>query len=119
MQYLMLIYGNESAMASAPKEAIDAMMGEYATYTQAMQAAGVRAGGEILLPTSSATTVRVQDGKPVVTHGPFAETAEQLGGYYVLNCENLDQAIEWSSKCPGARFGSVEVRPIMAMSRER
>jgi hypothetical protein len=117
VQYLMLIYGDENAKTNAPKEALDAMMRDYAAYTQEMQEAGVRLGGEILHPTSSATTVRVQDGKPVVTHGPFAETTEQLGGYYVLNCNNLDEATEWAAKCPGARFGSIEVRPIVDFRR--
>jgi hypothetical protein len=113
MRYLLLIYSDEKADASATKEEIDAWMGEYWAYTDAMQKAGVSLGGEALHPTSAATTVRVQGGKKVVTHGPFAETKEQLGGYYLVNCSNLDEAIEWAAKCPGARVGSIEVRPIM------
>ena len=73
--------------------------------------------GEALHPTSSATTVRVQNGKTVTTHGPFAETKEQLGGYYLVDCNNLDEAIEWAAKCPGARDGSIEVRPVVDFSQ--
>ena len=117
MQYLLLIYSDEKAGANATKEELDAWMGEYLAYTEAMQKAGVRLAGEALHPTSSATTVRVQNGKKVTTHGPFAETKEQLGGYYLLDCKNLDEAIEWAAKCPGARVGSIEVRPVMDFSQ--
>ena len=113
MRYLLLIYGDEKADASATKEQQDAVMGEYLAYGDAMEKAGIMQGGEALHPTAAATTVRVQNGKKVTTHGPFAETKEQLGGYYLLNCKNLDEAIEWAAKCPGARVGSIEVRPIM------
>jgi hypothetical protein len=117
MQYLLLIYGDEKAGADMSKEEMDAMMGDYNAYTEALQKAGVMLGGEALHPTSAATTVRVQNGKRVTTHGPFAETKEQLGGYYALNCNNLDEAIEWAAKCPGARGGSIEVRPVMDFSQ--
>jgi hypothetical protein len=113
MKYLLLIYSDEKADANMSKEEADAWMGEYWAYTEAMQKAGVSLAGDALQPTATATTVRVQDGKKVTTHGPFAETKEQLGGYYLLNCNNLDEAIEWAAKCPGARVGSIEVRPIM------
>ena len=113
MKYLLLIYGDEKAGANLSKEEMDAMMGEYYAYTEAMQKAGVSLSGDALQPTATATTVRVKDGKKVTTHGPFAETKEQLGGYYLLNCDNLDEAIDWAAKCPGARVGSIEVRPIM------
>ena len=113
MKYLLLIYGDEKAGANGSKEEIDAMMGEYGAYTEALQKAGVMLGGEALHPTSSATTVRVKGGKKAITHGPFAETKEQLGGYYVVEGKNLDEAIEWAAKCPGARVGSIEVRPVM------
>ena len=118
MQYLLLIYSDEKAGANMPKAEMDAWMGEYTAYTEAMQKAGVMLAGEALHPTSAATTVRVQNGKQVTTHGPFAETKEQLGGYYVLNCNNLDEAIEWAAKCPGARVGSIELRPVMDFSQE-
>jgi hypothetical protein len=113
MKYLLLIYSDEKADANMSKEEIDAWMGEYWAYTEAMQKAGVSLGGDALQPTATATTVRVKDGKKVTTHGPFAETKEQLGGYYLLNCNNLDEAIDWAAKCPGARVGSIEVRPVM------
>jgi len=117
MKYLLMIYSDEKAGANATKEELDAWMGEYLACTEAMQKAGVRLAGEALHPTSSATTVRVQNGKKVTTHGPFAETKEQLGGYYLLDCKNLDEAIEWAAKCPGARVGSIEVRPVMDFSQ--
>ena len=113
MQYLMLLYGDEAMDANMSKAEMDAWMGEWFAYDKAIREAGISTAGEALHPTSTATTVRVREGKPVSTHGPFAETKEQLGGFYVLNCESLDQAIEWAAKCPGARVGSVEVRPIM------
>jgi hypothetical protein len=113
MRYLLLIYSDEKAEVNASKEEIDAWMGEYVAYTEAIKQAGVRLAGEALQPTATATTVRVKDGKKVTTHGPFAETKEQLGGYYLLDCKNLDEAIEWAAKCPGARVGSIEVRPLM------
>jgi hypothetical protein len=117
MQYLILIYSDEKAGANATKEEIDAWMGEYWAYTEAMDKAGVRKGGEALQPTATATTVRVKDGKKVTTHGPFAETKEQLGGYYLVDCSNLDEAIDWAARCPSARVGSIEVRPIMDFSQ--
>ena len=117
MQYLLLIYSDEKAGADVSKAEMDAWMGEYVAYTDALQKAGVMLAGEALHPTSAATTVRVQNGKRVTTHGPFAETKEQLGGYYVLNCNNLDEAIEWAAKCPGARAGSIEVRPVVDFSQ--
>jgi len=117
MQYLLLIYGDEKAMTDMPKEAMDATMGEYTAYTEDMEKSGLMRAGEALHPTSAATTVRVQNGKPVTTHGPFAETKEQLGGFYLIDCKNLDEAIEWAAKCPGARFGSIEVRPVVDFSQ--
>jgi len=117
MQYLLLIYSDEKADANVSKEEMDAWMGEYLAYTEAMRKSGAYKGGEALHPTSAATTVRVQNGKKVTTHGPFAETKEQLGGYYLLDCKNLDEAIEWAAKCPGARVGSIEVRPVMDFSQ--
>lgn len=113
MQYLLLIYSDESAGVDVTQEEREAWMGEYYAYTEAMRQAGVRLGGEALHPTSAATTVRVQDGKTVTTHGPFAETREQLGGFFLMECNNLDEAIEWAARCPGARVGSIEVRPIL------
>jgi hypothetical protein len=113
MQYLILIYSDEKEDANTSREEAEAWMGEYLAYTDAMRKAGVMLGGEALQPTATATTVRVKDGKTLTIHGPFAETKEQLGGFYQVECENLDQAIEWAARCPGARVGSIEVRPIM------
>ena len=113
MKYLLLIYSDEKAGVDVSKEEIEAWMGEYIAYTEAMSKAGVRIAGDALHPTSAATTVRVQNGKAVTTHGPFAETKEQLGGYFLMECKNLDEAIEWAARCPGARVGSIEVRPVM------
>jgi hypothetical protein len=117
MQYLLLIYGDEKAGADMSKEALDAQMSEYNAYTEDMRKSGVMRAGDALYPTSSATTVRVQNGKTVTTHGPFAETKEQLGGYYLVDCNNLDEAIAWAAKCPGAREGSIEVRPVVDFSQ--
>lgn len=117
MKYLLTIYSDEKADASASKEEFDTLVGEYNAYTDALHKAGVSLAAEALHPTSAATTVRVQNGKKVTTHGPFAETKEQLGGFYLLDCKNLDEAIEWAAKCPGARVGSIEVRPVMDFSQ--
>jgi len=117
MQYLILIYSDEKADVNVSKEELEAWMGEYNAYTEAMHKSGVMKGGEALHPTSAATTVRIRDGKTVTTHGPFAETKEQLGGYYLVDCKNLDEAIGWAAKCPGARVGSIEVRPVMDFSQ--
>jgi hypothetical protein len=117
MKYLLLIYSDEKQDASASKEEQDAWMGKYNEYTEAIQRSGALIAGEALHPTSAATTVRVQNGKRVTTHGPFAETKEQLGGYYLVEAKNLDEAIDWAAKCPGATVGSIEVRPIMDFSQ--
>ena len=115
MQYLLLIYGNEAAMLSAPKEASSQMLSAYMAYTEAMKKAGVLAGSNRLQPTSAATTVRAPGGKQSVLNGPFAETKEQLGGYYLIDAPDLDAALSWAKRCPGAQHGSIEVRPVWAM----
>jgi len=112
MRYLCLIYTSEAEDAKRTPEEQEANMNEYYAFTNAVNEAGVMAGGEALQPTNTATTVRVRNGKITTIDGPFAETKEQLGGYYMLNCENLDQAIEWAAKIPGAKDGSIEIRPI-------
>jgi hypothetical protein len=91
------------------------MLGEYMAFGEAMGKRGVLQGGERLQPTTDATTVRVRDGEVLTSDGPFAETKEQIGGYYVIDCKNLDEAIEVAAKVPGARVGSIEVRPIWEM----
>ena len=111
MKYLCTIYGDESQMASATPEQVNEMLEAYGAFGQ--EAGDAILGGEGLQPTSTATTVRVRDGERMLTDGPFAETKEQLGGFYLLECNSLDEAIELAAKIPGARFGSVEVRPVM------
>ena len=108
MRYVILIYENE---ASAPQD--EGEMQRWFDYTDELRQAGVMAGGEALHPTSSATTVRVKNGKRVVTDGPFAETKEQLGGFYLIDVDNLDEALKWAEKIPSADRGSVEVRPVV------
>jgi hypothetical protein len=115
MKYMLLIYGNEAAQADMEPESQQAMFAAHLAYAQEMRDHGVMAGGEPLVPTSAATSVRVRDGKPVTTHGPFAETAEQLGGYYLIECANLDEAMAWAAKNPSATVGTIEVRPVMGM----
>ncbi len=112
MKYVLLIYGNESMAANMPTEVMQAFMGDYEAYTRDIMEAGVRLAGEALQPTTAATTVEVRDGKTLTTHGPYAETKEQLGGVYLIEADNLDDAIEWAAKCPEARFGKIEVRPV-------
>jgi hypothetical protein len=115
MQYLLLIYGEEPTTAPDPAET-EQVMNEYWAYTSAINEAGVNKGGEALQDSRTATTVRVKDTERVVTDGPFAETREVLGGYYLIDVPDLDAAIDWAAKCPGAKYGSVEVRPIMEFS---
>jgi hypothetical protein len=115
MQYMLLIYGDEKARPSdLPPEVAEQEMKAWFDYTDWLRAEGVYVAGDALVETEHATTVRVQDGKTVTTDGPFAETKEQLGGYYLLECKDLDQAIAAAARCPGARYGSIEVRPIMS-----
>jgi hypothetical protein len=111
MRYVLTIYGDESADFTPEQGA--QMMAAYNAFTEEVKAAGAFVGGEGLQPTATATTVRVRDGEPLLTDGPFAETREQLGGYYLLDCADLDEAIRWAAKIPGAATGSVEVRPVM------
>ncbi|HEY3942582.1 MAG TPA: YciI family protein [Acidimicrobiales bacterium] len=115
MRYLMMICATEDTVGSTSPDQATAMMAEYATFSEEMAARRVLQGGERLRPTSDATTVQVRDGKVLTADGPFAETKEQVGGYYVAECRDLDEAIDVASKIPGARFGSIEVRPIWEM----
>ncbi|WP_342363358.1 YciI family protein [Terrarubrum flagellatum] len=115
MRYLMLIYGNEQAMLAAKPETATTMSTAYFAYTEAMKKAGVLLGGERLRPTTTATRVRVADGKTELVNGPYAETKEQLAGYYMIDAPDLDSALAWAARCPGAQTGSIEVRPIWEM----
>lgn len=111
MRYALLIYTSEVQDAQATKEQMDEIMAGYFNFGEKYKDQLV--GGDALLPTSSATTVRAPEGKALTTDGPFAETKEQLGGFYLVNAANLDEAIEIASHIPGARMGSIEVRPVM------
>jgi len=117
MKYLCLIYENEQAWATMPKSESDAMMGDYFAFTDDYTKSGHVLGSNALQPTQTATTVRVRNGKISTTDGPFAETREQLGGYYLVEAKDLNEAIQIAAKIPGARTGGIEVRPIMEFPR--
>lgn len=113
MQYILLIYGDEKAGAAMSEAEIKAEMDAYNAFGEMVTKRGAMVSGEALHPTQAATTVRVRNGKTLTTDGPFAETHEQLGGYYVVNAKDLDEAVEIASKLPGATKGSIEVRPLV------
>jgi hypothetical protein len=115
VKYLLLIYGNESKMLSRPKAEMEQVVAAYTAYAEAMAKAGILVGGERLRPTSAATSIRAVDGKPQVLDGPYAETKEQLGGFYMIDVPDLDAAISWAARCPVTSHGTVEVRPIWTM----
>lgn len=113
MQYMLLIYGEESMWANLPPEKVSEEMGAYFAYTEELAKAGKLKAGDELQPVASAKTVSLLGGKHSVVDGPFAETKETLGGYYLIEAESTDEALTWAAKCPGARYGRVEVRPIV------
>jgi hypothetical protein len=115
MRYMLMIHGNEAADQSRGQPEREARMAAYAAYTTAMKNAGVYVGGERLQPAGSATLVRTNAGKTKVLNGPYAETREQLGGYYMIEAPDLDAALSWAARCPGADGGTVEVRGIWEM----
>ena len=112
MQYLLMIYRSEAEMGTMTPADIKKMSADYCTFTQSIIQSGNFKAGDRLQPTATATTVRVRDGKTLTTDGPFAETREQLGGYYLVEAKDLDAALGIAARIPGARFGSIEVRPI-------
>jgi hypothetical protein len=112
MQYLLLIYANEAEMASRDPAALKSTMADYVEFTKGIVQAGQFKAGDRLKPTSTASTVRVRNGQVTTTDGPFAETREQLGGYYLIDAKNLDDAIAVAARIPGAKHGSIEVRPV-------
>ena len=115
MQYMILIYEDEKKFASLPEAEMNRVFAEYMQYSKDLAAAGVLKGGAMLQPVATATTVRVRGGKTATTDGPFAETKEQLGGYYIIDVANLDEAIKWAAKCPGCASGlrrSPAARPL-------
>jgi hypothetical protein len=111
MQYLAMIYIDETVDADYNSD-YSKTSPEYENYARQLTEAGVMTGGARLMPSSTATTVRVRDDEELFTDGPFAEAREQLGGYFVFECANLDEALKWAAQCPGARSGTVEVRPL-------
>ena len=115
MKYLLLIYGNEAGMLAASKDMAAQMLAAYGAYTEAVKKAGVYVGSNRLRPTASGTTVRVANGKTEVLDGPYAETKEQLAGYYMIDVLDLDAALSWATRCPGASHGAIEVRPVWEM----
>jgi len=118
MRYLALIYSQEADPATIDPAAMASVLAEYNQFGHDAGSAGVLRGGEALQPTSTATTIRVRDGQRLTTDGPFVETKEALGGYYVLECADLDEAIAWAARVPGAWHGAIELRPIVEFPPE-
>ena len=112
MQYMLLIYSSENRSADGDEDVIR----RYGEFTQEVRDRGKLVTADRLQATSAATTVRIRNGETLVTDGPFAETKEQLGGYYVLDCENIDEALEYAAKIPAAEIGSIEVRPVLVFA---
>ncbi len=116
MKYMLIIFADEKAYASLSPE--DAKRGyqAYMAYIEALKEAGAHIASDRLQPTSAATTVRTVNGKTQVLNGPYAETKEQLGGYFIIDAPDLDAALAWAARCPGAQYGAIEVRPLWVMS---
>ena len=113
MQYMLLIYNDPSGWDSMPEAERGEIYQAYGTYTAELQASGKLVSGDALQPIDTATSVRVRDGETLTTDGPFAETKEVLGGYYLIDVDTIDEALEWAAKLPGSWYGTVEVRPIV------
>ena len=118
MQYMLLIYDSEDAWATMSEEDQRTVMGEYMAYTEALKSSGKYVAGDALQPTSTAKSIRVRDGEVDQTDGPFAETKEVLGGYYLVDVDSEDEALEWAAKIPSAKFGTIEVRPVVVFPVE-
>lgn len=121
MRYAILIYGEGTATPSPeppPADVVQRMMDEYDAYTQRLRDSGAFHAGDALQPVQTATTLREVDGRTVTTDGPFAETKEALGGFYVIEAKDLDEALELAAACPGVRYGSIEVRPVMTFEAD-
>jgi hypothetical protein len=112
MQYLLLIYEDEKAVQDRDDQSRNEIFAQYHAFTESVREAGQYIAADALQPTTTATSVRVRDGKTLTTDGPFAETKEQLGGFYLIEASDLDQAIATASRIPSARFGTIEVRPV-------
>ena len=115
MEYMLLIHSDPAVLQAMRDAERSTSLAAYGAYTEALQKAGVLRGGNRLRTADTATTVRLRDGKTEVLNGPFIETREQLGGYYLIDVADLDAALDWAARCPGASHGAVEVRPIWAM----
>ena len=113
MKFMLLIHGNEQAMMENTKVDATGMTPEYAAYNEALIKAGAMLAGERLRPTTTAASVRVRNGKTEVLDGPYAETKEQFGGYYIIEAADFDAAMDWAEQCPAAHFGTIEVRPVI------
>ena len=113
MRYVLLIYQNEAEHAQLSQEELGAELGAYQTFTEEVQSRGLLLGTEAFQLIHTATTVRVRGGKTVISDGPFAETKEQLRGYYLLNCQDLDEVLALAPRIPAANYGSIEIRPVM------
>ena len=113
MQYMLLIYNEPSSWETMSEGERGAIYTAYSTFTEELQASGKMVAGDALQDTSTATSVRVRDGETLTTDGPFAETKEVLGGYYLIDVDTLDEALEWAAKLPGSTYGTVEVRPLV------
>jgi hypothetical protein len=115
MQYLLMIYSEETAMQNRSEAETGQLLAAYGAYTEAVTKAGILVGSNRLRPVATATTVRVANGKTQVLNGPYAETREQLGGYYLIDVPDLDAALSWAARCPATSHGTMEVRPIWTM----
>ena len=118
MQYMLLIHSSEDGWSALTEAQQNEMYAAYGAFTQAVKEKGAFIAGDQLAGAGDATTVRVRDGETLITDGPFAETKEQLGGYYLVEAESIDEAIEWAAQIPGARYGVIEVRPVVMQSAE-
>ena len=118
MKYLCLIYENEKAWETMPRSESEAIMNEYFSFTEGIRRSGQYVAGEALQPTQTATTVKVRNGKVSTTDGPFVETKEQLGGFYMIEAKDLNEAIQVAAKIPSARSGGIEIRPVVDFSAE-
>jgi hypothetical protein len=115
MQYMLLVYGQERTAESMPREQMTEVINAFMAYTEALRDAKVLVASNRLRPASAATSLRTSDGQIQVLDGPFAETKEQLGGYYLIDVPDLDAALAWAKRCPAARYGTLEVRPVWVM----
>ena len=113
MKYMLLLFGDESSWEGLSEDQVMEVTEAYGKYSEDLEAAGAFVSGEGLQPSSTATTLRMSGGERLLTDGPFAESKEQVGGFYVLDCKDLDEALEWAEKCPASQDGTIEIRPVL------